>query len=107
MSSFVSDFQNGFPTDEIGVFTGTSAYKQMQNRPGELFRLKSQSTNIGSFFIGTATGTAAQGLGSQIAWELDAGDDTGWFKLMFNNLNSLYMYNPSGSSEKLVYWLQR
>jgi hypothetical protein len=108
MSSFMSDFQGGFPVDEIGVITGSSTYRQLPNRPGELFRLKAQSSNIGSSFIGTNTGSVfGLGVGGQIAFEIDSGDDTGWFKLMGNNLNSLYCYNPSGSSERLVYWLQR
>lgn len=108
MSSFMSDFQGGFPIDEIGVITGSFTYTQFPNRPGELFRLKAQSTNIGSFSFGTNTGSFfGMGVGSQIAFELNAGDDTDWFKVMGNNLNSLFYSNPSGSSETLTYWLQR
>ena len=108
MSSFRTDFQNGFPTDEIGLITGTSAYRQFPNLPGELFRLQGSSTNAGSFLVGTTTGTKAGFLvGAQIAWEIDAGDDTSWFKLMGNNLNSLYFLNASGGGEKLTYWIQR
>lgn len=108
MSSFRTDFQNGFPVDEIGLITGTSAYRQFPNLPGELFRLQGNSANAGSFLIGTTTGTKAGFLvGAQIAWEIDAGYDTGWFKLMGNNLNSLYFLNASGGGEKLTYWIQR
>jgi hypothetical protein len=108
MSSFRSAFSDGFPIDEIGVITGSSTYRQLPNRPGQLFKLKALASNIGSSFIGTNTGTFfGMGVGAQIAFEIDAGDDTGWFKLMGNNLNSLYCYNPSGSSERLTYWLQR
>jgi len=107
MTDFKNSFLGAFDYDEIGFFTGTSAYAKFPNRPGSLFRLKAQSGGIGSFFIGTYTGSAGVGVSSTIAFEIDAGDDTGWFKLQGDNLNSLWYYNPSGSNERLTYWLQR
>ena len=99
-------FLDGLIIDQIGLITGSSAYQQFPNLPGYIFRLKAQSANIGSFFIGTNTGTS-------LPFEIDADDDTGWFRTHnfdesgISNLNTLFYRNPSGTSDYLAYWLQR
>ena len=101
-ANFRTLFSDGFNTDIIGRITGSADYVRFPNLPGSLFKLKAYSTNIGSFFIGTATGSS-----TQLAFEVDAGDDTDWFKMMGDNLNNLFYLNLSGSSEQLGYWLQK
>lgn len=95
-------WSDGFPADRIGMITGSSAYTRFPNLPGDVFRLQAKASNIGSFFMGVSTGTYL----TQLVWELDAGYDTGWFKVMGDNLNELFFYNPSGSTERLAYWIQ-
>ena len=108
MTDFKNSFLGGFDYDEIGLITGTSAYRQFPNLPGQLFRLQGNSANAGSFLIGTFTGTKTGfAVGAQLAWEIDAAYDTGWFKVQGDNLNSLYFLNASGGGEKLTYWIQR
>lgn len=107
MTDFRNAWLGGFDYDEIGVITGSSTRSKLPNRPGSIFRLKPQSFCIGSFFIGTETGSSGVGSNSSIAFELDAGNDTGWFKLMGDNLDSLWYYSPSGSTERMAYWIQR
>lgn len=95
--TFYSDTLNG---DAIGQITGSSTVSRFPNVAGCLFRLQAKSTNIGSFFIGTSSGTGKQ------AWELKAGYDSDWFTLSNHNLDMIFFSNPSGSSQVLAYWVK-
>jgi hypothetical protein len=100
--TYRTSWSDGFPRNSIGMITGTSAYARLPDLPGSIFRLQAPAKNIGSFFIGMETGSYA----NQLVWELDSGYDTDWFKISGDNLNNLFVYNPSGSSERLAYWIQ-
>ena len=93
-------FSDTFNYDTIGQITGASVVSQFPNMPGSIFRLQGHSDNLGSFFIGTNSGTGKQ------YWEIEPSVDTGWFTLDHHNLNELFFINSSGSSEKLNYWVQ-
>ena len=99
MSTFKAYFSEDFSHELIGEITGTSAYALFPSVPGYAFKLQGRSTNLGSFMIGTNSGT--------LAYEVDAGFDTDWFPLVTKNLNSLYFENVSGSSERLTYWVKQ
>ena len=100
--TFRTAWSDGFPRDYIGMLTGTAGYARFPDLPGAIFRLQAPSTNIGSFFIGFLTGTYT----TQLVWELDSAYDTDWFKIAGDNLNNMFLYNASGSSERLTYWIQ-
>lgn len=93
-------FSDTFNNDLIGQITGSSTVSRFPNVPGGLFRLQARSTNLGSFFIGTSSGTGKQN------WELEAGYDTDWFTIDSHNLNDLFFYSVSGSADILAYWVQ-
>jgi hypothetical protein len=99
MSTFRTFFSESYPVDVIGQITGSAEYAPFPNISGYVFRLQGRSTNLGSFMVGTASGT--------IAFEIDAGFDTDWFPLAGNNLNTLYFQNVSGSAERLTYWVKK
>lgn len=82
--------------DAFGIITGTYAQSQFPDVPCSIALLKARSSNTGSFFIG--------GNGKTV-FELDAGQDTGWFDI--SNLNLLYHAQSSGTSDKLAYWIKR
>jgi hypothetical protein len=99
MSTYRTFYSDNFTEDVIGQITGSIAVSAFPSVTGKLFRLKARSNNIGSFLLGTNT--------SNVVFELDAGDDTGWFMLGGDNLNQLYFSDSSGSSERLSYWAQK
>ena len=78
--------------DVFGIVTGTAVSSLFPSVPCSLANLKARSNNIGSFFIGGI-------------FELDAGQETGWFDI--SNLNLLTHTNASGTSDKLAYWIKR
>jgi hypothetical protein len=82
----------------FGIITGTSV-TPFPDIPCQQANLMAYASNIGSFFIGHQSGT------SQCVWELDAGEETGWFDI--ENLNNLYYKNGSGTSDFLAYWIQK
>ncbi len=85
--------------DVFGVITGTLGSTQFPNIPCSKARLKARSTNIGSFFIGHLSGTVP------LPFELDAGEDTGWFAT--SNLNRYFYNESSGSVDTLAYWIMK
>lgn len=95
----VNEFDS-FIGNAFGVITGTFTISRFPSVPGNLARLKARSSNSGSFFIGYEGNTGS----FPMPWELDAGEDTNWFKLKDGNLNSLYQRGSSGSSY-LAYWV--
>jgi hypothetical protein len=93
-------FSDVFIYDLFGLVTGTFGVNQFPNVPCSMARLRARSSNAGSFFISHASGTV---LG--MPYELDAGEDTGWFPT--SNLNRLWHGGSSGTSDFLAYWVQR
>jgi hypothetical protein len=93
-------FSDVFIYDLFGLVTGTFGVNQFPNVPCSMARLRARSSNAGSFFISHASGTV---LG--MPYELDAGEDTGWFPT--SNLNLLWHGGSSGTSDFLAYWVQR
>lgn len=96
--TYRSDFSDPFQINAFGIITGT-VVTQFPDIECQYARLMAYHSNIGSFFIGN--GSSA----SLCVWELDAGDDTGWFGI--DNLNKLWHKNGSGTSDYLVYWIER
>lgn len=91
-------YSDGFEANVIGIITGTATAVQFPNIPGQIFRLKAYAANKGSFFLGSSLNNEK--------FELDASEDTDWFKLR-GNLNVLSHSNSSGSSDYLAYWVQK
>lgn len=96
--TYRSDLSAPFIYNVFGIITG-STITPFPDVPAQLARLEAYAANIGSFFIGHQSGT------SQCVWELDAGYDTGWFSI--SNLNEFWYRNPSGTSDYMVYWIQK
>lgn len=103
MSGIKAQFSDNFPTDIFGVVTGTAGAVQFPNIGCGLARFKAQSTNSGLFSIGHNSGTSA----AFLSWMFSAGDDTGWFAVGGNNLNTYWYKAPSGSMDRLSFWLQK
>jgi len=99
MTSYRTAFADEFAFDIIGQVTGSVNVSRLPDVPGQVFRLKADSDNANSFWLGTASGS--------LPFEMDAGDDTGWFTLMGDNLENLFYYNLSGSTETMAYWTQK
>ena len=91
-------YSDTFNNDTIGLITGSAAYQRFPNVPGSLFRLKAPSTNYKSVWVGVTSGS--------INFELDTGEDTGWFTLASHNLNTMFWYSVSGTKDRLTYWAQ-
>jgi len=107
MAGFESELnKTGFIYDSFGVVSGTATLSQFPDVPCSIFRLKARSSNSGSFFIGNKYNTGS----AVLPWELDAGDDSGWCVSTSEfgfNLNSYYQKGSSGTSDILMYWVQR
>ena len=93
-------YSSVFIFDLFGLVTGTYGVDQFPDLPCNMARFKTRSANAGSFFISNASGTV---LG--MPYELDAGEDTGWFPT--TNLNRLWHGGSSGTTDLLAYWVQR
>lgn len=90
-------FSDAPVTDAFGVVTGSATAIQLPDVPCWRVKLKARSTNIGSFFIGDYS--------TRCLWEIDAGQETDWVTV--NNLNRYWYSNASGTTDKMVYWLQK
>ena len=93
-------YEQEFTYNVFGVVTGTANMTQFPNVVSSLVSFKARNDNIGSFFIGSETGTAVG-----LPYEIDAGDSEGWFPI--SNLNKLWHTNPSGTVDLLAFWIQR
>ena len=81
---------------EIGVITGTFVAAQFPNKPCVFLRFKASPENTGKFWLGHDA--------DSLLWELASGDDTGWIE--DSNLDRYWSGKTSGSTDRLVYWLQ-
>ena len=98
-----AQFSDNFPYDEFQVVTGTVGATQFPNIGCGLGRFKAHPANPGVFSFGSNSGTSA----AYLPWLLSAGDDTGWFAVGGQNLNTYWYKAPSGSMDKISYWLQK
>jgi len=87
--------------EQFGLVTGTYAISQLPDIPCSMVRFKARSSNAGSIFIGSQYTTGSV---FSMPYELDAGDDTGWFET--DNLNRYYQGGSSGTSY-LAYWAKK
>jgi len=94
-----SEYSDALIFDVFGVITGTFGSDQFSNIPCSKARLKARSTNAGSFFIGHASGAVP------LPYELDAGEDTGWFAT--SNLNRYFHNGSSGTTDVLAFWIMK
>lgn len=102
MSGIKAQFSDNFPTDIFNVATGTVGATRFPNIGCGLARFKAHPSNSGLISFGSNSGTSA----AHLPWILSAGDDTGWFPVGNNNLNTYWYKAPSGTMDKLLYWLQ-
>lgn len=102
-ASIKDQFSGNFPYDEFFVVTGSVGPVRFPNIGGGLARFKAHPSNTGVFSFGSTSGTAY----AWLPWLLSAGDDTGWFALGNNNLNTYWYKDPSGTSDKITVWLQK
>ena len=101
MGSSVKDqFADGaLQFDKFGTVTGSSSTgTQFGSDPCAMVRFKAHPDNDGIFLLGEA----GSGLTS---FPMSAGDDTGWVST--SNVNRYMQANASGSSDFLLYWLQK
>jgi len=100
MSTISNQFDGGaLQFDKFGVVTGTSSTgTQFASDPCAMVRFKASPSNIGVFLLGEA----GSGLTS---FPMSAGDDTGWVST--SNVSRYIQANASGSSDYLLYWLQK
>ena len=97
--TFRSVFSDAPNFNKFGVVTGTSSTGvQFPDDPCMGVIIKAHPNNIGIFLLGEA----GSGLTS---YPLDAGDDTGW--VYTSNINRFQHSNISGSTDQLLYWLQK
>lgn len=96
-----AQFSDVFPYDEFGVITGTVGPTRFSNIGCGLARFKAFANNVGLFTFGNTSGTSS----SMLPWQLAAGEETGWFAT--DNLNRFWYKVPSGTMDKLSYWIQR
>ena len=91
-------------THLTGELAGSVTAVQMPTLPCSRARLKARSDNAGSVFIGIAGVTAPDGTtDTTTGFELDAGDDTGWFPC--SDLRELYRICDN-TGDDLTYWVQ-
>lgn len=90
-------FSSNPQVQDMRLVSGSVTAVQFPNVPLLMVRFKAYAANIGSFLLGETA--------SDLYWEMRAGDDTGWVAL--ENMNHLWYKNLSGTSDKLVYWIQR
>lgn len=102
MSGIKSQFSDNFPYDYFFVVTGTTGGTQFPSIACGLARMKALSSNSGIFTLGHRSGTS-----TTLPWPLSAGDDTGWFAVGNNNLNTYWYKGLSGSMDKVAVWLQQ
>lgn len=98
-----AQFSDNFPYDEFFVITGSAGAVRFPNIGCGLARIKAHPGNNGVFSMGHNSGTSYQWL----PWLLSAGDDTGWFAVGNQNLNTYWYKDPSGTSDKITVWLQK
>jgi len=97
--TFRSVFSDSPMFDKFGIVTGTSSTGvQFGDDPCVAVRFKAHPANIGLFLLGEA----GSGLTS---YPLSAGEDTGW--VYTSNLSRYSHSNISGSTDQLLYWLQK
>ena len=101
MGSSVKDqFADGaLQFDKFGTVTGSSSTgTQFGSDPCSMVRFNAHPSNEGIFMLGEA--------GSGLApFPMSAGDDTGWVST--SNVNRYLQANASGSTDYLLYWLQK
>jgi len=103
MAGIKAQFSDNFPYDEFQVVTGTVGATQFPNIGCGLGRFKAHPANSGVFSFGSNSGTSA----AYLPWLLSAGDDTGWFAVGNQNLNTYWYKDPSGTMDKVSVWLQK
>ena len=99
MMTYRSTFSDAPNFNKFGVVTGTSSTGiQLPDDPCMAVQFKSHPDNVGMFLLGEA----GSGLTS---WPLDPGEETGW--IYTSNVNRFQHSNISGSTDQLLYWLQK
>lgn len=103
MAGINDQFSHNPNNNYFGLVSGSaSALPFPTGLVAKLFRLKADPGNIGTFKIGSSTFI--------VEWPLDAGDDTGWVAAPnspMRGLSEFYYSNPSGTVDRLHYWIQR
>jgi hypothetical protein len=89
----------------FGLITGSVTEIPFPSGSCKLVRFKADPDNLGTFFIGTWGA-------NNCVWPLAPGDDTGWVAPPSadgntRGLGSYSVITPSGTSERIYYWMQR
>ena len=87
----------GAPQNIFGVVTGSATALQFPDEPAIQAKIQSRKGNADISSIGNSV--------NNTVLEIEAGEITDWFEI--DNLNELWYSNPSGSSDALVWWIQR
>ena|SRR3990172_11004288 len=90
-------FSDNPQVQDIRLATGSATAINFPNLPVLMVRFKAYIDNVGRFYLGETP--------NDMYWELSAGDDTGWVAIQ--NMNHLYYKDPSGTLDKMAYWIQR
>lgn len=102
MPTIKSQFSGNFPYDEFLVITGTTGPTRFPNIDCGLARFKAHASNVGIFTFGSTSGTTAN-----LPWQMKADNDTGWFAVGGNNLNTYWYKDASGTMDRITVWLQK
>lgn len=97
MGTLHSQYSDPLMSNIIGQTTGSATALQFPDTPCLMLKFKALSGNVGSFFLGDQSGNTY--------WELDAGQETDWIPVI--NMSRLWHRDPSGTLDKLSWWLQR
>lgn len=100
MAGIKDIFANNPIYNVFGLVSGSVTNIQLPSGTCKLLRFKAHENNIGIFFIGDE---------QNVIWPLGAGDDTGWIAAPsdYAGLANFWYNNASGSTEQLIYWMQK
>jgi hypothetical protein len=94
------------PQENIfGLMTGSATRVVFPSGSAKLLRFKASPQNTGNVLLGAANQATC-------TWPLAPGDDTGWiappsYDGNLGGLNSYAYQSPSGTAERVYYWIQR
>lgn len=94
----LKEFYTGdFEAERFGLVSGSAIAAAFPNVPAKLARFVAYGANIGRFYIGRD---------GNVTYELAAGTQTDWFSVVGDNLNVMQFRSPSGTADKLAFWVQ-
>ena len=94
---YKEDMSADFYVEKFGLVSGSASNAFFPNTPAIMAKFVAYAGNIGRFYIGKDGNTT---------FEITPGTTTEWFPVVEDNLNVLQFRNPSGTVDKLAYWVR-